>query len=108
MCSMEGIVPSFGDSYMKQRGDPASQVSFRHGDYSSAADSENLCPRGAMPYACRGQISTTRRGLDGARQTHCHEESEGVGAGAGRQADVDAGGTSLGVSTCWVKMGGSS
>lgn len=67
---MEGIVPSFGDSYMKQRGDPASQVSFRHGDYSSTADSENLCPRGAMPYACRGQISTTRRGLDGARQTH--------------------------------------
>lgn len=32
---MEGIVPSFVDSHMKRGvGRPASQVSFRHGDYS--------------------------------------------------------------------------
>lgn len=82
---MEGIVPSFGDSYMKQRGDPASQVSFRHGDYSSAADSENLCPRGAMPYACRGQISTTRRELDGTRQTHVTRSQVWAQVQVGRQ-----------------------
>lgn len=41
--------------HTRNSGGPTSQASFRHGDYSSKPDSKNLCPRGAILYACRGQ-----------------------------------------------------